>query len=250
MTHSSTDQTPLYPTTANVLEAIARRVAGYTPTLLTAETWALVAGPLRALVLATDPTSAADAGQLLSNACLFLSWAQPLAGTVQLDLVLTDAWVNRYAVAHKNTRAELTLAREVPRLRRLIRAVAGEPARTRRGPRSEGTAPYSDDELTRLDAAGLGIEGLFALAADVAAGRESSNARGGRWLAARSVAGTAGLDLTLDKVAATSLARLMTAEQPVAVLVHDHGLSRRSLESIATHLERPLASEGYRLLRG
>ena len=160
---------------------------------------------------------------------------------MQLDVVLTDAWVNRYAVAPKGARSELTLAREVPRLRRLIRALAGEAARTRRGPRAEGTAPCSDDDLTRLDEAGLGIEGVLVLAADVAAVprcRENAKVRGGCWLAARSVADTAGVDLTLDKVAAASMARLMSSDQDDGVLVNDHELLRRSLESSRARTSR------------
>ena len=232
-------------------ELIARKVASYTPTCLTAGIWQQVAGPLRDLVLRSAPSSQVDARMLLGNACRFLAWAAPLAGTTSLPVVLTDVWINRYAVAHKGQRNEGTLGLEVSRLRRLVRTLAGEPARTQRGPASVGAAPYDAAEVALLARAGLPLDTLLGWLRPAPLGLAGVATLDPRWQAARALAAGRGVALTWDRLQATATATaLLGHDLPLGLLVARHGLTRRALEGIAPHLPRPEPQSSLALLRG
>lgn len=130
----------------DVLTTISR----YTPRLLTCEQWDYVHAQVRDAVAAARPASTSMANLLLSSLCRFLSWTDPLLGSLDLDQVLTAENVRRWTIEHRRSEDDQTAASIQTRLQRLVNVRAGELPAAARGPRPPGAAPYTSGELQAL----------------------------------------------------------------------------------------------------
>lgn len=125
--------------------------------------------------------------------------------------------------------------------------MAGEPARTKRGPRPTSAHPYHTDDLGRLVAAARGDARLARALAPLDG---DSGVDGADWDAARRTAERAGVTLTQDRLRATWLHEVLQRPEPLVALVRRERLTRSGLENAMHHLPVPGPGQERDLLRG
>lgn len=239
---------------------IAAYIENYMPTTIAAAQWATVQPAVCELVARTEPTSRTDARTVLSALCRFMAWAEPIVGSSDLNVMLTSPMVERFADELEGDISDGGRDNHRGRLRRCLRVMAGEPARTKRGPRPTGAEPYAGDDISALTSAARSDDRLArAIASSLSGGTSPSSSLGVRnaqrlsradWEAARRAACSVGVNLTQDRLRATWLHRLLQRPVALATLVRDEKLSRRDLENAMHHLPQSSPDHARELLRG
>lgn len=135
---------------ALVGEEIAGFVEAYTPTTLSAQVWGQVQAEVCELTARTEPCSCADARIVLNALCQLLAWAHPITGSWCVKDVLTWPTVERFAAEMKGRLSASGRDNYRGRLRRCLRVLDGEPARTKRSVRGAGSRPYDVADRTSL----------------------------------------------------------------------------------------------------
>jgi hypothetical protein len=135
---------------ASLSPDVVTTISRYTPRLLTCQQWDRVHVQARDAVAAAQPGSTSMANLLLSSLCRFLSWTDPLLGSLDLDEVLTAENVRRWTITNRRSDDDQTAASIQTRLHRLMQARAGELPLAPHGPRPPGPAPYTSAELQAL----------------------------------------------------------------------------------------------------
>jgi hypothetical protein len=264
-------------------------VVAYIPTfrpqrLLTPEQWSCCDIAVWTSCAKTLPTSCNDAKTQMSVTCAYLAYTDRVVGTVDLDAVLTADLVNRYLVAIQGSVKSWTVSERRTRLRRALRAAAGDAPRFTRNVRPAGPAPYTSRELQTVAQTAADSEALaLALACGLGAGVVVPAAIGagppdaaelaaavlplgigdcwvGRvcarpftdadWVTARAVSAVAGVNLTARRLRATWAFGQLIQRRPVATVVIEHQLSRYDCDAIMQHLPTLPDEQTRGLLRG
>jgi hypothetical protein len=267
---------------------LAHDVAIYIPTfkpqrLLTDEQWQRCNAGVWTSCAMTCPPSVEDAKTQMSVLCAFLAYTDQVAGSVDLDAVLTETMINRYLVASRGSAAASTLHNRQVRLRRAVRAARGDRPRQPYGNVRAKTPPYARDELRILAAAAATSDALaatlacalsgtvvpathgtvpadtitllagcqrFGINSDWLAGVRDAPFTADDWQTAKTVATACGVSLTAHRLRITWLCEVLAAVTPLTVLVGELGLTRRDLDAALPHLTSASQQETHRLLRG
>lgn len=270
---------------AGVPDDIATRLSTYAPGSLSADVWASCRTEVLTLVVATEPVSVTDARYTACALCVFVEWARREIGRVELRAAVTDCNVDRWFFAATTDRSKGVRQNYRARLRRVVRVLAGDPARTKRHPRGVAPIGYEGDELAVLVTAAEHSPDLaFALACAFADGTTvkqrllPSVADPGAaevfcrsfglpsgwldsasvcepvsertWRRARRAACAVGVDLTADRLHTTWLVWALDCTTPLRLLASSIGLTRADMEHAYPHLPLPTANTYRRYLRG
>jgi hypothetical protein len=147
------------PTTPLALpQDIRQRINSYQPRSLTDEEWAACRDSVTRLVAAAPPADEQDAATLLSSATTFVAAVGGIAGTTDLEELLTPQWIDRFSdMWRERDGSTNALRNHRARLNRLRRAANGEDGalRIRRTDRPHRTTsrPYGHVEEKALRAA-------------------------------------------------------------------------------------------------
>jgi len=273
---------------ARLPERSVIRFRTYVPTApMPLDLWERVRLDLIGLVADTAPPSDTDARTVLATLCAFYAWATEQFQEKDIRCLLTDDRRLAYEAAHATKGSAGTRQNRRGRLNRCLRALAGEPATTRRQERAPSAEPYRTPELEKLLIAARCSEPLarvlaVALASgkagqqgvgrpipdsddlDAAIGRLGVNADGelllartnagpladDDWTRARASARRAGRDIATDRLRVTWALAVMTEPTQTASLIRSHGVSRRDLDNIVRHLTVPDGDATRTYLRG
>lgn len=231
-------------------EDLAAYLRGYQPHALTEEQWTVCHGPVLNLVARSELNDRTDAKQVLGALCAFLAWTDLTLGTLDPATAVTDPHIERWFLSLQGTTGEGTRSNLRSRVRRILRVLAGEPARTKRNPRQAGDGPYTDAELATLGEAARDNDPL---AIALEHGLDHSTMRpeaDPTWDRARTAAATTGVTLTARRLRITGLVMALSDAAPLHATARAHGLSRADLEAALPHLPS-VPEPGYRdLLRG
>lgn len=247
MTTTTTDDLDLPD---DLPEDLAGYLRGYRPHALTGEQWAACQGPVLDLAVRGELNDRTDAKQVLGALCAFLAWTDLTLGTLDPAAAVTGPHIERWFLSLRGMTGEGTRSNLRSRARRILRVLAGEPARTKRQPRRAGDGPYTDAELASL---GEAARDSAPLAAALEHGLGTGTTRpeaDPTWDRARTAAAAAGVTLTARRLRITWLVTALSDAEPLHATARAHGLSRADLEAALPHL--PAVPEpGYRdLLRG
>lgn len=231
-------------------EDLAAYLRGYQPQRLSSAQWAVCRGPVLDLVARSELNDRADAKQVLGALCAFLAWTDLTLGTLDPAAAVTDPHIERWFLSLQGTTGEGTRSNLRSRVRRILRALAGEPARTKWQPRQAGDGPYTEVDLATL---GEAARDNAPLAIALERGLCPSTMRpeaDPTWDRARTAAATVGVTLTARRLRITWLAIVLSGAAPLYTTARAHGLSRADLEAALPHLPA-IPEPGYRdLLRG
>jgi hypothetical protein len=128
-------------------------LATYVPTTLNASQWATVAETVRDLVARSEPRNGDDAKKVAGSLTEFLAWTDFHLGLLDVTVAVTDDNIERWFHALAGGKSNGSRSNQRGRVRRILRVLSGQPARTKRTPRGPGPAPYSADVLE----AGIGL---------------------------------------------------------------------------------------------
>ena len=224
---------------------VASYVDRYLTTTLTEQQWQRLAADVKALTLRAEPVSATDARTFMSTLCAFLEWSERMNGPQPLAAVLTTDQVGRHINNLKGQISDGGRSNAQGRLRRALRVLAGEPARTKRQPRSASAAPYESPEMTALANAAVHEPALGTVLTALGHREAAGGAPGpaaftppcpDSWPQARQAAAAAGVHLTLDRVRLTWVVRQLTTDGALATTLKRTTLTRADLESAKDHL--------------
>lgn len=231
------------PTPANA--AIASYVDRYVPTALADEQWQRVAPEVRALTLRSEPVSTTDAKTFMSTLCAFLEWSERKYGPQLLTAAVTADRVSRHIHDLDGQISGGGRSNAQGRLMRALRVLAGDPARTKRQPRSASAAPYTEREVTALAHAAAGSPALDTVLTALGH-RESKRVESkpetymppcpDSWAHARRAAADVGVHLTLDRVRLTWVVGQLSADGALASTLARTALTRADLENAKDHL--------------
>lgn len=225
---------------------ITNYVSRYVPISLTGQQWQRLAPDVQALTLRAEPVSTTDAKTFMSTLCAFLEWSERKNGPQPLAAAVTTDHVGRHINNLTGQISDGARSNAQGRLRRALRVLAGEPARTKRQPRTVSAAPYTEREVTALaDAAvhspALGTV-LSALGhAETRNGEPKASTYAppcpDRWETARRAAARAGVHLTLDRVRLTWVVRQLSSDGALASTLTRTAMTRADLENAKDHLQ-------------
>lgn len=274
------DHDPNLPTTET--ETVHDRVERYRSKIVPAQLWERYADDLKALVLASRPSSAEDAKSILATASVFIVDSTNGDRRLTFDELFSEVEVAAYCRRFERTKGRTkTYDNHRGRLNRLLRAKKGVPPQIRsaRAGRVE-PPPYTEAELRSVVEGALGHGDRTAahvVALGAGAGRVGRAAyrtstmpvltspvgqlgfRAGEpvtvdasaWQRARRHAEQAGVDLTQRRLEITWAAALVSSPaRSLARVVQDNGLSRRLLENTIRALETPSDGEVVESLSG
>lgn len=198
---------------------------------------------------ATLPVSREVAKTQMSVTCGFLGWTATMLGSVDLGTVLTRDNINRFLRHCEGSVTDGTLQSRAGRLRRALRAAAGEAPRTIRGPRKDGVAPYSPGELDTLRTVATAANNLQALldSLETPGSREPGKPA---WQAARSAASAVGITLTRDRVRSTRAVTLLTLASDLGPMLRSSGLGTDACDRVLVYLPEDDEERVCEALRG
>jgi hypothetical protein len=247
-------------TSSELAESVRTYIESYKPTTLNDEQWGRLSADVRALTSRSEPVSTTDVKTFMSTLCAFLAWSeqkygqQPVAGALSADPVsrhIADLDPVMSAGGRSNARG---------RLHRALRVLAGEPARTKRQPRTASAPPLRDQELDALVPVARDNVALAAVLQLVQPRESSCDALDvpapytppcdDEWAQARQAAATVGVSLTLDRVRVSWSVRQLSTELALSSLLPATKATRADLENAKDYLPE-VDHERYRAhLRG
>jgi hypothetical protein len=120
---------------------LSQEIAEYIPRFvpqrgLTAQQWARCREAVWTSCAATLPPSRVDAKTQMSVTCAFRAFTDGVVGSVQLDLVLTQDLIQRFAIDSEGKIGAGTRHNHRGHLRRALKAAAGDAPRVTHSPRS------------------------------------------------------------------------------------------------------------------
>lgn len=244
----------------NSADPIAKRIAAYTPTTLSAQRWKQLRKVVCELVQSTPPHNTEDAKSLLVATCNYLAWLDKNTSTTTTDMAdaLTETRIIAYTAELATSAAKKTVKNQLGRLRRLHRNAHNIPTpNTSTANTTTHTAqrctPYSPEELnTLLSLTNPEITTTVTLALTTGTVIPTAHTHPNGyprsvWDTARRAARTAGIQLDSRRLHATWAHQQSQLPTPAAQLIRQ-GLSTTDLNTISRTVH-PLPVEQLKLAR-
>lgn len=252
MPHDNESNTP----TTDSAETLAY-IEQYQPARLTSDQWRRHELAVRALALATEPVSPTDAKTVLSAICGFLDWSESKLGPLPVSQVLTDDHVTRHIVELTSSQTAGTCNNVHGRLKRVLRVQHGEPARTKRQPRSAAARALTDAELASLSsiartcpAVSLLLSAMDSFTGAPAAFEQATSGDAQQWAVTRQAAAEVSVLLRKDRLRATWIVRRLAGDVPLVQTLRDAELTRSDLETAKDNAPAVDLDRYRRYLRG